>query len=144
MASTRVLQAVCWGTVAFGAALLLMPSLTRAGFSLLIFGDPRVIDGWPEPARWYATFLHGVLGAVMVGWVVGFLVVLRQTVPSAWWVVASSVAAWYVPDTSYSLAVGAWQNAVLNTAFALLFVAGLWFARRAQRPPQRPLQSSEA
>lgn len=130
MASTRVLQIICWGTVAFGAVLMLMPSLTRAGFSLLIFGDARAMDLWPEPARWYATFLHCVLGAVMLGWAMGFLVALRQAVPNAWWVVASSVAAWYLPDTGYSLAVGAWQNAVLNTGFALLFAAGLWLARK--------------
>jgi len=132
MASTRPLQLVCWGTLAFGAALLLLPSLTREGFSLLIFGDAHAMNAWPEAARWYATFLHGVLGAVMVGWAVGFLVALRQAVQNAWWVVAISVAAWYGPDTVYSLALGAWQNAVLNTVFAALFAAGLWFARTDQ------------
>ena len=136
MGSNKLLQAVCWGTVGFGGVLLLAPGLARQGFSLLIFSDPGVIDLWPEPARRYVTLLHGVLGAVMVGWAVALLLALRSepgTAPRGWWLVAVSVACWYVPDTVFSLAVGAWQNAVLNSVFAAAFAAGLALARgRAQ------------
>ena len=61
------MQIICWGTVALDAVLLLMPSLTRTGFGLLIFGDARAMGLWPDPARWCATVLHAVLSAVMLG-----------------------------------------------------------------------------
>jgi hypothetical protein len=120
----------------FGAALVLMPGLARAGFGLLIWGDAAAIESWPAPARWYATLLHGVLGAVMVGWGVALLVALRtqpgRSPYAGWWVAAASVAAWYLPDTTLSLLMGAWQNALLNTAFAACFAAPLAAAWRSQ------------
>jgi len=137
MASNKMLQVVCWGTVGFGAVLLLLPGLTRQGFSLLIFSDPGAIDAWPEPARRYATLLHGVLGAVMLGWAVALLLSLRPEsgrAPRGWWVVAASVGCWYVLDSLFSLSVGAWQNAVLNTLFAAAFAIGLVQARWRPQP----------
>lgn len=50
-----------------------------------------------------------------------------------WNLIALSVAAWFVPDTSYSLLSGFWQNAVLNTVFAGLFAIPLWATRGASR-----------
>ncbi len=40
-----------------------------------------------------------------------------------------SVFAWYVPDTSYSLLSGYWQNALLNTVFLALFAVPLLATR---------------
>lgn len=42
-----------------------------------------------------------------------------------WRIIALSVAAWFVPDTAYSLWSGFWQNAVLNLAFLILFAVPL-------------------
>ena len=136
MASTTLLQAACAGTVAFGAVLLLAPGLARSGFSWLVFSDAAAIDSWPAAARGYVTLMHGVIGAVMVGWGSALWLLLRGPVDArrAWRIVAVSVAVWYVPDTLFSLAVGAVPNAALNTAFGLLFAAGLWLARQ---PPAR-------
>ncbi len=131
-----VLQAVCWGNILFGAVLLLLPEVTRAGFALLVWGDAAVMEGWEAPVRWYVTLIHGVLGAVMVGWGVALLVALRapawRSPFAGWWVVAVSVATWYLIDTAFSLLMGAWQNAVLNTVFLLCFAAPLAAAWRAQ------------
>lgn len=136
VAAPGVLQAACWGTMLFGAVLLLLPGLTRAGFALLLWADAAVMEGWPASARWYVTLIHGVLGAVMVGWGAALLVALRapawRSPHAGWWVVAVSVAIWYVPDTVFSLLMGAWQNAVLNTVFLLCFAAPLAAAWRAQ------------
>jgi hypothetical protein len=135
MGNKRLLQAACVGTVLFGAALLLFPATTRAGFAALMLGDANAMDAWPEPARWYATLLHGVLGAVLVGWAVGLLMALRgassQTTREAWQLVLVSMLCWYVPDTLFSASVSAWPNVALNSVFALLFGAGLWVARGA-------------
>ncbi len=131
MASTQLLQAACAGTMAFGAVLLLAPGVARSGFSLLMFGDAGVVDAWPAAARDYATLLHGVIGAVMLGWGLALWLLIRGPVDArrGWRIVAWSVAAWYVPDTLFSLAVDAAPNAALNTVFVLLYAAGLWAAR---------------
>lgn len=136
LAAPGALQAVCWGNILFGAVLLLLPGVTRAGFALLVWGDAAVMEGWDAPVRWYVTLIHGVLGAVMVGWGAALLVALRapawRSPHAGWWVVAVSVATWYLIDTAFSLLMGAWQNAVLNTVFLLCFAAPLAAAWRAQ------------
>jgi hypothetical protein len=130
MKADRPLQAICLGTVLFGAAMVLLPAATRAAFGWLVLGDPAAMDAWPEAPRHYATLLHGVLGTVMVGWGVGLLLALRGA--GAWTVVAVSVASWCLPDTVFSMAMGAWPNVALNAAFAVAFALGLWWARRAE------------
>jgi hypothetical protein len=122
------LQAACLAAVVFGAAMLVLPGATRAGFGWLLLGDAAAMDAWPAAARGYVTLLHGVLGAVMVGWGVGLLLSLRGA--PAWTVVAVSVAAWFVPDCLHTVAQGAWPNLVLNGAFGAAFALALWRARR--------------
>jgi hypothetical protein len=134
-APTTLLQAVCLYTAAFGAVMVLAPGFTRSGFGWLLLGGSAAMQAWPEQARNYVTLVHGVLGAVLVGWGVGLLLLVRTLWPLAprvaWRAVALSVLCWWLPDTSFSLAVGAWQNALLNLGFGLLFAAGLWRARSA-------------
>jgi hypothetical protein len=125
----RWLVAVTAGTALFGALMVLAPALTRRGFSLLMHGQPGRIDSWPPEAVAYITLLHGVLGAVMVGWAVALLGVLRgpwRPAPrQGWGIVAASVGSWFVIDVSFSAALGAWPNVMLNLAFGVLFGAGL-------------------
>jgi hypothetical protein len=92
------------------------------------------MQAWPEQARNYATLLHGVLGATMLGWGVGLWLLVRHLWGYAprvvWRVAAVSLASWFVPDTVFSAAVAAWPNVGLNLAFAAPFVAALVLARR--------------
>ncbi|MCY7315487.1 MAG: hypothetical protein LH480_07670 [Rubrivivax sp.] len=143
MASDKVLQAACAGTVVFGAVLMLAPGLARAGFSLLMFGDAAVIDAWPAAARSHATLLHGVLGAVMVGWGLALWLLIRGPVDArrGWQIVAVSVLAWYVPDSVFSLAAVALPNVALKTAFLLPYAAGLWLARPRPSPQAQPSEA---
>jgi hypothetical protein len=135
MGNKKLLQAGCVGTVLFGALMLLLPAATRAGFGWMMFGDANAMNTWPEPARWYVTLVHGVLGAVMVGWGVALLMALRgpsaRASHEAWQLVLVSALCWFVPDTLFSASIGAWPNVALNCGFALLFGAGLWVARGA-------------
>jgi hypothetical protein len=127
------LAAALIGTALFGAVLVLAPGLTRQGFSLLMFGDAHHINTFAPEARTYISLVHGVLGAVMVGWALALLGVVmwlwKQAPRQAWRVVALSVGGWFVVDTTFSLSVGAWQNAFLNLAFGALFAVGLFCAR---------------
>jgi hypothetical protein len=136
----RITTAVLWpltaalfGTALFGALLVLAPGLTRQGFSLLMFNNAEHINRFAPEAVAYISLVHGVLGAVMVGWALALLGVvlwLWAHAPRwAWRVVALSVGGWFVADTTFSLAVGAWQNALLNLTFGALFALGLFVAR---------------
>ena len=117
----------------FGLLLVLAPVATRQGFSLLVYADPSAIEGFgPEAAR-YSSLAHAVLGGVMFGWGVALWMITHHLVARGqrlgWQIIAVSLAGWYVPDMLYSLASGYWQNAVLNTVFAALFVIPLAWLR---------------
>ena len=131
------LLAVAAGVVAFGLVLVLAPSIARQGFSLLVYASAGHIDSFgQEPVR-YISLAHAVIGGVMVGWGVALFYVTKSLLARgeriAWNLVALSVGAWFVPDTSYSLLSGYWQNAMLNTAFLALFALPLWATRGLRR-----------
>jgi hypothetical protein len=127
------LLAVSVRVVAFGLVLVLLPSLARQGFSLLVYASPERIDAFGEEPVRYISLAHAVLGGVMVGWGVALFYVTRTLLARgsriAWNLIALSVLAWFIPDTSYSLLSGYWQNALLNTVFLVLFVIPLLATR---------------
>ena len=126
---TRWLQVVTLAVMGFGLILVLFPQLTRAGFSLLVYGDPARIASFDPKAVEYISLVHAVLGAVMVGWGTALLLVVRgpfaRGAMEGWHIVAVSVAVWFVPDTLFSWWSGFWQNAVLNLVFVILFTIPL-------------------
>jgi hypothetical protein len=127
------LLAVEAGVMIFGLILVLAPALTRQGFSLLVYSAPDRIDSFGIEQVRYISLAHAVIGGVMVGWG-GALFYATRTLFAAgaragWNIVAFSVAAWFVPDTAYSLLSGFWQNAMLNAVFLALFVVPLWATR---------------
>jgi len=125
----RWLLAVTLGVMAFGLFLVLAPSLTRQGFSLLVYADTARIATFGADAVAYIALVHAVLGGVMFGWGVALLLVVRglfaRGALEGWQIVAVSVAAWFVPDTAFSLWSGFWQNALLNVAFIIVFAVPL-------------------
>jgi hypothetical protein len=136
MKRDALLVAAVAGTAVFGAALVLAPSQARQGFGLLMYADAAHIDGFGPEAVAYVTLLHGVLGAVMLGWAIALLALLRgpwRGAPAqARAVVALSVGGWFLVDTAFSASVGAWPNVALNCVFGALFATGLLLARRAR------------
>ncbi len=131
---TNWLVAVSSGVIVFGLLLVLAPVLAMQGFSLLVYADPgRIAAFGAEPAR-YVALTHAVLGGVMVGWGAALVLVTRSLFASGdrlgWNIVAIAIAAWFLPDTSYSLLSGFWQNAVLNMTFLILFAVPLLATRK--------------
>lgn len=122
---------------AFGLLLVLAPSAARRTFSAMLYGATHTLETFGAEQVRYVSLAHAVLGGVMVGWSIALFCAIRSffsTQPRATWnLVAGSLAAWFVPDTGYSLASGYWQNAVLNLGFALLFAIPLWATRGARR-----------
>jgi len=125
----RWLLAVTLGVMAVGLVLVLAPGLTRQGFSLLVYADTERITAFGPDAVAYIALVHAVLGSVMFGWGLALLFVVRglfsRGAREGWQIVAVSVAAWFVPDTAFSLWSGFWQNALLNLAFIILFALPL-------------------
>ena len=131
------LIAVTVGVLLFGASMVLAPGFTRQFFGVLLFSSPEAIADYGEPAVAYITLVHGVLGAVMFGWGFALLFIvlgpLRRGSHDAWLTLAVSVAAWFIPDTAFSLLTGFWQNAALNIVFAVLFLIPLTATYRTCR-----------
>lgn len=121
-------------TVLFGLFMVLAPGLTQQAFGLLIFQNPAQFASYNPQATAYIGLAHAVMGSVMAGWgALMFMLVralLAKGVKEAWGMVAVSVLLWYVPDTAYSLFSGFWQNAVLNTGFAVLYAVPLIAMRK--------------
>jgi hypothetical protein len=131
------LTAVSTGVIAFGLLLVLAQDLARQGFSLLVYAEPTLIDSFGDEQVRYVSLAHAVIGGVMVGWGVAMLYVVRSLLlkgrGEGWYVIALSIAAWYIPDTAYSILSGFWQNAVLNSVFLFLFLVPLWAIRDTRK-----------
>jgi hypothetical protein len=69
------------------------------------------------------------MGSVMIGWGTALLLVLRgpmqRNLPEGLKIFGVSLLVWFIPDTTFSIASGFWQNAILNLVFAILFLIPL-------------------
>jgi hypothetical protein len=131
------LTLVCCGVMLFGLALVLAPGLAGRGFGLLLFADSEHVSALGVAAGSYISLLHRVLGAVMFGWSVALLLLVRgpfrRGSRDSWNIVAVSALAWFVPDTLFSLWTGFWQNALLNLAIAVPLAIPLVVTHRVFR-----------
>jgi hypothetical protein len=131
------------GTVIVFAALMLATRLITDGlFSWMFFGETGEPAGFPQDAIDYYRVIYGILGAVMIGWFALVIWVVRGPLASgvagAWTALVVSIGGWFVIDTTFSLASGFWENAVLNVCFLGAFLPGLWLSRGARAAAQRP------
>lgn len=116
------------GIAIYGAVLVVRGTAAAALFDRLGFGmTAGGITG--GPARAYVLFVYGVLGAVLVGWMLLLLAVvrgpLRRRERWAWNAVAASMTAWFLADTTLSLALGFPAHALFNIGFAAAVAAPL-------------------
>ena len=113
----------------FGLLLLVAPAAGLALFGVVAYQSTTALTQLDANVQTYLRLSHAVIGTVMIGWSVTLLVLVagpfRRGERYAWWAVAGSMAAWFVPDTLYSLTSGFVGNAVLNVGFALLFAVPL-------------------
>lgn len=135
----RWLVVVVIGVMLFGIGMVLAPGLIRQFFSVLLYASPSHTASFGADAVAYVSLVHAVLGAVMFGWGVALLLALlgpfRQGMRVGWQIVAVSVAAWFVPDSLYSLWSGFWQNALMNLGFLILFAIPLAATYRSFHEP---------
>ncbi len=124
-------------TVLFGLFMVLAPGLTQQAFGLLIFQNTEQFAAFDPQATAYIELAHAVMGSVLVGWgALIFMLVRKLNIEDAKQtcnMIAISVLLWYVPDTAFSLYSGFWQNAVLNSGFAVLYAVPLLALRKYYR-----------
>ncbi|MFM9044764.1 MAG: hypothetical protein ACKOL0_03000 [Solirubrobacterales bacterium] len=134
------LTVVTLGVIVFGLFLLTAPGLARQWFSVLVYSSAEEISGFGPAAVAYIELAHAVMGAVMVGWGVALLLVLRgpmkRNLTEGLKIFAISLVAWFIPDTVFSIASGFWENAVQNVVFAVLFAVPLIALFRQDRLPR--------
>jgi len=76
-----------------------------------------------------ALFAVGVMGAVMAGWAVTMLILVRDPdasgTPAVWWALTGGLLSWFVVDGVVSAVAGALGNLALNVAFLALYAPAL-------------------
>lgn len=130
----RWLSAGVIGVGVFGMSLVLLPGPMQTLFNVVAFGLPEAPAGFGPQVVDYLGFVYGVLGAVMAGWSVALLAIVRGPFRHgerwAWSAVAGSLGFWFLVDTTFSLVSGFPGNAILNVAFALVLAVPLIATRR--------------
>jgi hypothetical protein len=115
------LQIVLAALLGYSLVLVFAGSVAGAWFSALGFGPPESAST-PE-VRGYLKLPFMVLGAVMAGWTVMMIQIVRGPLRegSAWAlsVLISSLVVWFVLDTGMSLILGFPLHALFNVPFAL-------------------------
>ena len=113
------------GVIAFSASLVVFPQLSQSLFDSLFARQLAAHQPFEPSAADYVRFVYGVLGAVMIGWMVSLLFLIagpfRERTRFGWCAVTTSVLIWFVVDSSFSIWVGFWENAAFNAGFLLLF-----------------------
>ena len=106
-----------------GYALLLVVAGATAGslFSWFGFGPDKSID--TDAVRNYLKLPYMVLGAVMAGWALLMIQIVRGPLKEnstwAWNILVRSLTLWFILDTGMSLVLGYPMHALFNVPFAI-------------------------
>jgi hypothetical protein len=118
---------------AFSVAMIASRAVTGGLFNWVVFGKTATPSTFSSEAVDYQRLIFGITAAVMIGWSVLLWFVARGPLasgePWAWRATTASIATWFVIDSTFSIATGYWQNAVLNTVFVAGVVPGLILTR---------------
>jgi hypothetical protein len=115
------LQLVLGAVFVYSLLLVFAGSLAGSLFSWFGFGPKESID--TSEVREYLLLPYMVLGAVMSGWVLLMLLIvrgpLRDGLPWARKYLVWSLSLWFILDTSMSLVLGYPTHALFNISFAV-------------------------
>lgn len=134
-------MAVTAGVVLFSLALIFLPGVMQSFFNWMLFSGSRSNASFSDKAVSYLTFVYGVLGAVMIGWMVSFFFILigpfRRGEREGWQTLTASITIWFVVDSTFSLSAGFFENAIFNILFFVLFIIPLAATYRFFHSPSR-------
>ncbi|MEV6521629.1 hypothetical protein AB0M43_06820 [Longispora sp. NPDC051575] len=115
----RWLCAAIAAVIAYGTVLVVHGRGAATLFDVLGFGPTA---SGVSAGEGHVQLLYGVLGAVLIGWMVLLLAVargpLRRRERWAWTATAASMTVWFGVDTTFSLVVGSTAHAAFNCVFA--------------------------
>ena len=131
---SRLIQGAAAVVIVLSLTLLLSPRLGEAIFNLVYFHQLSMPVEVPSLAHGYIWFANGIIGAVMAGWMICIILLVRgpflEGRMHAWNIIAIPLASWFLIDTAFSIAHGVWGNVLLNAATGLMFGIPLLFSRR--------------
>jgi len=117
----------CWVVVVFGVVLLGAAFEATSGPLRMLFA---ILDGPGEPSfDAHLRFTIGLMGAVTLGWGLTLFATvnaaheLGERAAPVWRMLTASVIAWYVIDSTISIATGFALNAASNTVLTLGYLA---------------------
>ena len=135
-----LLQATLAGLTGMGLLLLLAPSIGEKFFYLVYYGALQPPEPFSDEAHRYIRFAHGVLGAMMLGWMVLIhrLARISPNGPAAsnWSLIRISIGTWFVIDTTFSIVHGIYGNVLLNLTCAIGILVPLHYGLRAPLPAE--------
>jgi hypothetical protein len=115
------LQLVLGAVFIYSLLLVFTGSVAGSLFSWFGFGPDEAID--TSEVKDYLLLPYMVLGAVMAGWVVLMLLIVRGPLkdgsPWARKFLFQSLSLWFILDTSMSLVLGYPTHALFNVPFAI-------------------------
>lgn len=120
----------CWSAFVFGATLTgaALPQTDAPTRTLIAILNPDIGSQLDPVAR----FAIALTGAVTIGWSLTLMALVRATpnlgdgAAGLWRSVSYGLVAWYVIDSSLSIATGFGLNAVSNTLFLVAFLLAAW------------------
>jgi hypothetical protein len=116
-----------------GLLMIVPPQLSLSYFNFILYGSPDFPATMSEEGVRYTSLLYAFLGSVIIGWMILLAwivhVPLRTGNRSAWNIIALSITLWFIIDSSVSVILGYWQNAVSNASLAILVMIPLAMIR---------------
>lgn len=121
----RWLMGITLGVIIYGGCLMLFPRAMHTLFNTLFFGESDANGTLTH----YIHLIYGVLGAVLIGWMVMLLGIIRSPFRHgerwAWQTITSSVLIWFLVDSGFSIVIGVVEHAIFNVGFAVLYTIPL-------------------
>lgn len=138
---SRWLVAVSFISMAFGLLLAFAPGITHSTMGVFVYdtvAGAGAFAALTEADLAVQTILYGVLGAVMVSWmiVIAWLAYIpfQRGERWAWLAIDVSVGVWFVIDSVVSATNGMPINVLFNVGFLILFSLPLLATYRQFRP----------
>ena len=115
------LEAVLFLVLGYSLLLVIDGGTAGSLFSWFGFGPDKSID--TDAVRDYLLLPYMVLGAVMAGWAILMIQIVRGPLKEgskwAWSILVRSLSLWFVLDTGMSLVLGHPMHALFNLPFAI-------------------------